>query len=241
MMDYKIEVEKRVEWIKNYLKIAHADGIVYGNSGGKDCTLVSILCKMATDNVVGIILPCESKRNYGEDKNDAEKVGEQYGIHQEIIDLTDLKVIFREKLQPLCGDKVPMAYANINPRLRMIALYTYAQSHNYLVAGTGNRCESTMGYFTKWGDGACDFNPIADMKVSEIFGMLQYLGAPESIIKKVPSAGLYEGQTDELEMGFTYAQIEAYLDGDDSEVSKRIAQVERRTAHKRKMPAKYPE
>ena len=103
------------------------------------------------------------------------------------------------------------ASANIAPRLRMITLYTIAASENRIVAGTGNRSEAYMGYFTKWGDGAYDFNPIADLTATEVFEFLRYLKAPSSIIEKAPSAGLFEGQTDEKEMGVTYKAIDKYI------------------------------
>lgn len=93
----------------------------------------------------------------------------------------------------------------------MITLYTIAQSENRLVAGTGNRSEIYMGYFTKWGDGAYDLNPIADLTASEIFEYLKYFNAPTNIVTKAPSAGLFEGQTDEADMGVTYAAIDRYL------------------------------
>lgn len=198
MLNCKQEVETRVEWIKNLLKTTGAKGIVYGNSGGKDCTLVGILSKMATDNVTGIIMPCESSRNFGIDREHAILVGEKYGIPQIEIDLTPVKQAFRNVLSDSIGD-CAMAYANINPRLRMTTLYAYAYKNNLLVAGTGNRSEAMMGYFTKWGDGAYDFNVISDLTVREIYEILRYLGAPNEIIEKAPSAGLYEGQTDEQE------------------------------------------
>lgn len=198
MLNCKQEVETRVEWIKNLLKTTGAKGIVYGNSGGKDCTLVGILSKMATDNVTGIIMPCESSRNFGIDREHAILVGEKYDIPQIEIDLTPVKQAFRNVLSDSIGD-CAMAYANINPRLRMTTLYAYAYKNNLLVAGTGNRSEAMMGYFTKWGDGAYDFNVISDLTVREIYEILRYLGAPNEIIEKAPSAGLYEGQTDEQE------------------------------------------
>lgn len=138
---------------------------------------------------------------------------------------------------------VKSALININPRLRMTALYALAQARGYLVAGTGNLCEATVGYFTKWGDGAYDFNPIADLTVPEIYEILRYLGAPEHIIDKAPSAGLYQGQTDEAELGVTYSDIAAYVRGGELSESmrRRIAGMEKRTEHKRKMPRRYPD
>ena len=135
-----------------------------------------------------------------------------------------------EKIMP----QSDLAKANMNPRLRMIALYTLAQTKNYLVAGTGNRSERYMGYFTKWGDGGCDFNPIADLTVKEVYEFLEYLGAPEEIIKKAPSAALFEGQTDEQEMGVSYAAIDRYLlTGEANDHDKAIIdRFHSRSAHK---------
>jgi NAD+ synthase len=112
---------------------------------------------------------------------------------------------------------------NIAPRLRMAVLYSIAQSKNCLVAGTGNKSEATVGYFTKWGDGAYDFNVIADLTVTEIYEFLRYLNAPDQIIEKAPSAGLFDGQTDEGEMGIKYADIDRYIldGGGEEEVSKK--------------------
>ena len=103
------------------------------------------------------------------------------------------------------------------------------------MAGTGNKCEIFMGYFTKWGDGAADFNPIADLTVTEVFAFLDYLNGPVSIRKKAPSAGLYEGQTDEKEMGVTYAAIERYMAGEEvsPEEAAVIERYHRVSEHKR--------
>lgn len=235
MTDLKTEIKNRVDWIRSILAEAGAKGVVFGASGGKDSALVGILCKMATDNVTGIIMPCESSRNYGIDKQHALLLGKLYGINTLEADLTPIKKEFRQVLTGLCEEQNDMAYANINPRLRMITLYNYAQRKNCLVAGTGNRSEATMGYFTKWGDGAHDFNPIADLTVREIFEMLRYLEAPSEIIDKAPSAGLYEGQTDESEMGISYNEIDDYLllgEATDA-VKQKIETAHKRTAHKR--------
>lgn len=275
-----MNINERVEWIKDILRSSGAKGIIYGNSGGKDCTLVGALCKMATDNVLGVIMPCGSSRNYGSDREDALKAGEKFAIEQIEVDLTDVKGSIMSAMgtnfvpesdaakiaenstgnvnenaaENDLKDKATVntkgaitnseaASANINPRLRMTVLYAIGQARGYLVAGTGNLCESTMGYFTKWGDGAYDFNPIADMKVSEIYAMLDELGAPANIISKAPSAGLYEGQTDEGEMGLTYAEIEDYLDGKevDDSVRTKIENAKKRNAHKLRMPLKFGE
>lgn len=243
MSEIKKNLDKRAEWIKNILFEAKADGIVFGASGGKDSTLTGILSKMATDNVTGIVMPCESSRNFTIDKEHAYMLNKKFDIKTLEIDLTPVKKVFVKQLETLCEEKNQMADANINPRLRMITLYNYAQRKNYLVAGTGNRSESTMGYFTKWGDGACDFNPIADLTVREIYEILEYLGAPEIIIKKAPSAGLFEGQTDEKEMGITYKEIDDYLLGKKcAEGTKEfIEKVNKKTKHKRESIKSFSE
>ncbi|MEE1505144.1 MAG: NAD(+) synthase, partial [Acutalibacteraceae bacterium] len=202
MRDYKAEFENRVEFIKSVLADSGAKGIVYGNSGGKDSALVGILCKAACENTVGIIMPCSTKRNYDEDVVDAKEVAQQYSIETRTVDLTPVK---EAEINALAGitELNNSALSNMAPRIRMLTLYAIAASENRLVAGTGNRSEAYVGYFTKWGDGAHDFNPIADLTVTEIYEFLRYLNAPEFIIKKAPSAALFDGQTDESEMGVT--------------------------------------
>lgn len=240
MRDYKAEFEKRVEFIRARLTEAHCAGIVYGNSGGKDSALVGILCKAACDNTVGIIMPCASRRNYGIDRDDGMEVAEQFNIETRTVDLTPVR---EAELTALKGvtELTDMAIANIAPRLRMITLYAVAHAENRLVAGTGNASEAYVGYFTKWGDGAHDFNPIADLTVTEIYEFLEYLHAPRSIIEKAPSAGLFEGQTDESEMGITYAAIDAYLSGGEVSGHDRavIERMHAASGHKREPIASY--
>ena len=204
------EYTRRVEWIRALLSESGAEGIVYGNSGGKDSALVGILCKAACDNTVGLIMPCSSRRNFHLDMEDGLAVAAQYGIETRVTDLTAVR---EQELSVLGGatEVSALAAANLAPRLRMMTLYAVAASENRLVAGTGNRSEAYMGYFTKWGDGAHDFNPIGDLTVTEIFAFLTYLKAPQQIIDKAPSAGLFDGQTDEKEMGITYRAIDDWI------------------------------
>lgn len=243
MRDYKEEFDKRVEYIRETLKKSHCKGIIYGNSGGKDCALVGILCKAACDNTIGIIMPCSSKRNYELDKDDAMTVANQFGIETRIVDLTPIKeqaVKEIEKATSLNNS----ALINIAPRLRMTTLYTIAASESLLVAGTGNRSETYIGYFTKWGDGASDFNPISDLTATEVIEFLKYLNAPECITKKAPSAGLFEGQTDEDEIGVTYKEIDKYiLEGIIEDKSKKeiIDRMHTVSEHKRLPISRYKE
>ena len=210
MRDYKSETENRVGFISGLLKASGARGIIYGNSGGKDCALVGILCKIACVDTVGIIMPCGSTRNYNEDLRDAVSVAEQYGIDLKTVDLCAAAGEIRNALSPIV-ELSDAATTNITPRLRMTVLYAIAASEGRLVAGTGNRSERYMGYFTKWGDGAFDFNPIADLTVTEVYEFLRHLGAPRAIIEKAPSAGLFDGQTDEGDMGVSYRSIDDFL------------------------------
>ena len=127
------------------------------------------------------------------------------------------------------------AKINAKPRLRMTTLYYVAQSLNYLVIGTGNKCEAIVGYTTKWGDSAHDFNPISDLTVTEIYEFLHYLNAPQWIMQKAPSAALFDGQTDETEMGITYAEIDSYINGENigPEKSAIIIKLHEKSTHKR--------
>ena len=235
MRNYEKEFAQRVQFIKSTVRESGADGIVYGNSGGKDSALVGILCKAACDNTVGIIMPCATARNFEMDKRDGEEVARAYGIETRYADLSAVKSAEKAALAGVT-ELSPAAEANIAPRLRMATLYAVAATENRLVSGTGNRSEGFVGYFTKWGDGACDFNPIADLTVTEIYEFLRDLKAPKCVIEKAPSAGLFDGQTDESEMGFTYKELDTYLDGGkiDDAVLERIQRMHARSEHKRR-------
>lgn len=240
MRNYEQEFKARVDFIRSLVEQSGTAGIVYGNSGGKDSALVGILCKAACENTVGILLPCASKRNFGMDIDDGSEVAKQFNIETRMMDLTPVREAELEALKSVTT-VTDMAVANIAPRLRMLTLYAVAHSENRLVAGTGNKSEAHMGYFTKWGDGAHDFNPIADLTVTEIYEFLAYLEAPMAVRTKAPSAGLFEGQTDEAEMGITYATIDKYLlEGDvTAEDLAIIERYHKNSAHKRNPIVNY--
>ena len=208
--DYEAEKNKRIEFIRKIVEDSGACGIVYGNSGGKDCTLVGILCKFACDDTLGLIMPCVAKSNYTDDFRDAMNLAEQFGIDTRAIELTSADEAIKREIRKNTAI-TEAAAVNIAPRLRMATLYAVAATENRLVAGTGNRSENYMGYFTKWGDGAYDFNPIADLTATEVYEFLDYLGVKGRIMEKPPSGGLYDGQTDEKEMGVTYESIDVFL------------------------------
>jgi NAD+ synthase len=240
LRDYTMEFRNRVDFIRNIVASSGAQGIVYGNSGGKDSTLVGILCKMACENTVAVLMPCGTKRNLNEDLEDALATTARFSINTRTIDLTAVK----DAMLKTINKDVKLTdnlIINIPPRLRITVLYSIAAAENLLVAGTGNRSEGYMGYFTKWGDGAYDFNPIADLTVTEIYEFLRFLKVPDNIIEKAPSAGLFEGQTDENEMGVTYAAIDDYiLNGKATQKDKElIERYHRKSEHKRRMPIGY--
>ena len=213
MRNYKKEWEDRVAFIRQTLRVSGAGGIVYGNSGGKDSALTGILCKAACADTLGLILPCSSQRNFQQDKDDAMEVAKQFHIETRVVDLTPVRDAELRQLTPAV----------------------------MMLAGTGNASETYMGYFTKWGDGACDFNPIADLTVTEVYEFLEYLGAPRCILEKEPSAALFDGQTDEGEMGITYREIDEFLlNGTASERNRDILQrYHSRSAHKRHPILRY--
>jgi len=240
MRDYAEEVKRRVKFIQDTVAASNAKGIVFANSGGKDAALTGILCKMACDNTVSLILPCGVARSYKADRADAMLLSKQYNIATHGIDLAETQAAF---LRSVKADIqiTDRALANIAPRLRMMAIYAVATSENRLVAGTGNRSEIYLGYFTKFGDGGHDFNPINDLTCTEVLEFLRYLGAPENIINKPPSAGLYEGQTDESDLGITYASVDKYITtGEASPEDKAIIdRYHNSTHHKRRLPLMY--
>lgn len=242
MRNYKEEFEKRVEFIRNTVKNAGAKGVVFGNSGGKDCALVGALCAAAVDKAVGVIMPCMSRRNFREDMRDGKEVADFFGFETRVVDISPVREQVVKALEGVT-EFTPLALANINPRLRMTTLYTIGASENLLVAGTGNRSETYLGYFTKHGDGGCDFNPISDLTVKEVYEFLEYLNAPIAVRTKAPSAALFDGQTDEEEMGLTYNAIDTYLlEGVATpEDKEKIERMHSRSEHKRRMPAKYKE
>ncbi|MCL2828857.1 MAG: NAD(+) synthase [Oscillospiraceae bacterium] len=240
MRDYAFETKRRIAFIRETVQSAGVSGIVFGNSGGKDSALVGILCKLACDDTVGIILPCGTRQNYESDTWDAQALADQFGIARRIIDMSHVQSAMMQAVET-GAELSDTARSNIAPRLRMTALYAIAASEGRLVAGTSNRSEIYVGYSTKWGDAACDFNPIADLTVTEIYEFLRYLNAPAGIIEKAPSGGLFEGQTDEAELGVTYCSIDEYLfTGAADEADRAIIERHHRTSeHKRQMPTVF--
>ncbi|MEO6222652.1 MAG: NAD(+) synthase [Vicinamibacterales bacterium] len=237
-----------VHWLRDRAAAAGANGFVFGLSGGIDSAVVARLCQMATPTkVLGVILPCYSN---AQDETDACVMADAFGIPTAKVDLAgtfdaltgDLHAAIKglPRTVHVTDIKQQMPEANIKPRLRMTSLYFIANSLNYLVAGTGNRSEITLGYYTKYGDGGCDVLPIGALLKSEVRSLAKELSVPRGIIEKAPSAGLWMGQTDEAEMGFSYDTLEKYLAEGPSAVPKetadRIEQLRNASNHKRALP-----
>jgi len=238
------EIDRVVEWIRETVQNAHQNGVVVGLSGGIDSAVVANLVKRAfPEDSIGVILPVKSSTK---DSIDARAVAEKCGLHWIEMDLSvSHELIFDDikiKLDRDLNGRARMTDANLRARLRMSTLYGVANSLGYLVAGTDNAAEVLTGYFTKYGDGGVDFLPIANLTKREVYEWAKVLGVPQQVIDRAPSAGLWEGQTDEAELGVKYNDIDDYLEGKDiSEAAKaRIERLYNVTAHKRVMPPKPP-
>lgn len=198
--------EKISRWISEKVSEAGAEGAVVGMSGGIDSSVVAVLSKRALgEKVLGAIMPLNSS---SEDEKDASLVAEKFEIKTLRVELTDVFETFIKKLPK--GSK--LAAANLKPRLRMAALYYIANTHNYIVVGTGNKSEEMIGYFTKYGDGGVDILPIGGIYKRQVRELAEYLEIPERIIRKAPTAGLWPGQTDEGEIGITYEELDRVLE-----------------------------
>ncbi|NLV16086.1 MAG: NAD(+) synthase [Syntrophomonadaceae bacterium] len=227
--------ENLVKWIGDQVSGAGAKGVVFGLSGGIDSAVVAGLAVRAfPHSTLGIIMPCDS---LPEDIEHGGLVADKYGLELKIIDLLPIYESFRNILAGPADDS-PLASANIKPRLRMVTLYYYAQQLNYLVLGTGNRTEWEIGYFTKYGDGGVDLEPIGGLVKSQVRDLAVYLEVPEVIIHKPPSAGLWEGQTDEDELGISYEELDRFIlhgQGSD-EARQRFEKLQKTSQHKRHLP-----
>jgi NAD+ synthase len=236
-----------IDFISGSVASAKAKGAIVGLSGGVDSALVAQLCveALGKQHVFGLMLP--SQDSDPSDIEDAKLVAKHIGIDTEVISIAPMVKAFEGSLKP--SEK---ELGNIKSRCRMIVLHKMAMSRGYLVAGTGNKSELLVGYFTKYGDGGVDFLPIGDLYKTQVWALAKEVCLPEKIVKKVPTAGLWPGQTDESELGITYENLDKVLYGIErgqplEDVSKstkvplkEVKRIERRmeaTQHKRKMPS----
>ncbi len=244
--------EKISAWLLDRAMRAGVRGYVFGLSGGIDSAVVARLCQIAApQRVLGVMLPCYS---HPQDEEDARLVASTFNFPAVRVDIGPAFDALTDSLQQAVKGmpshvesvdiKQQLPDANLKPRLRMASLYFIANSMNYLVAGTGNRSELSLGYFTKYGDGGVDVLPIGGLFKSEVRALARELGVPERIITKPPTAGLWVGQTDEQEMGFSYDQLEAYYAGGrgavPDAVADRIERLRTSSDHKRELPPIAP-
>lgn len=228
------EMENAIKWIKQYVENSGAKGIVIGNSGGKDSATVLAMATKAIgkEKVLAVSMPCNSQSS---DLEDATLVAKTFGVKQIVVDLSNSYIEMEKEINLKSPRNLSKeATINIKPRLRMTTLYGIAQTINYLVIGTGNLCESMVGYTTKWGDNSSDFNPIGNFTVDDVLEIGKMLGVPSAILKKAPNDGL-GGLTDEEKMGIKYSQIAEMIETGNTEekAKKEIIRRYQNSKHKR--------
>ena len=237
-MDNKQLTDKLVLWIKERVTSAGCKGAILGMSGGVDSAVIAVLCQRAfPQNTLAINLPCYSNP---EDQEHARLAAEKFAIPYKVIILDG---IYDNLLKILPQDKVDavldrLAQSNLKVRLRMVTLYYHANRLKYMVVGSGNRSELSIGYFTKWGDGGVDILPIGNLVKKQVVELAQFLAIPKEIIAKPPSAGLWQGQTDEDEMVITYNILDTYLTTGkaNAKAKEKIESMMTSAQHKRTLP-----
>ena len=244
MFDPKKEIDGIVAFIRDYYEKCRLKGVVLGISGGKDSGVVAALFTKALgrENVVGITMPCHSPESC---RDDAQLVAQKYGFELINIDLTSSYDAFEAEIEKLGADKKDLVNSEINlkPRLRMAtnyyvaAWYSAMKGGTYLVAGTSNKCELYVGYFTKGGDSTYDIGVLNDYTVEEVIRIGEALEVPPQVLYKTPNDDL-SNQTDEDKLGVTYREIAAYMNGEEvsEEAAKRIEKLHAGAAHKFHIP-----
>ncbi len=205
------DVNELKSFIKSTVTKAGAKGVVIGLSGGIDSAVVTKLCAdaLGPENVLNVFMP--SRVTPPEDYKVTSELSTLWGTEFRVVDVQPAVDALAAVL--LSDAETPLERGNISARCRMIVLYNLAKKRQYLVVGTSNQSEIMMGYFTKFGDGACDMTPLANLYKTEVRQMAALIGVPQPIIDKPPSAGLWEGQTDESDMGIKYEDLDKILYG----------------------------
>ena len=229
---------------------AGADGAVIGLSGGIDSTLTAYLAveALGADAVYGLVLP--SDVNAADNMSDAERVAETLDVEYDVVDIEPIVDAFVDAYP--AGEDDRMALGNVRVRTRGVLNYFVANAESRIVLGTGNRSETLTGYFTKYGDQAVDCNPIGNLYKRQVRQLATHVGVPDDLVEKPPSAEMWEGQTDEEEMGLGYDLLDAILvlhvDGPlstaatantldvDESVVDRVDELYARSEHKRELP-----
>jgi NAD+ synthase len=231
--------KKITSWLRRKLEESGCTGFVVGISGGIDSSVTAVLSRQVTKDTLGLILPCGF--SLADDIQDAQALAKQYDIEFRTYDLSPVYESILQSINLQVDTPITIPLANIKARLRMIALYYESNRLNRLVAGTGNRTELTLGFFTKYGDGGVDLLPIGNLLKREIRELATSLGIPEKIIQKIPSPGLWPGQTDEGELGASYDQLDDLVSGKTPQglTEDEIQRFRKRIAdnkHKRQLP-----
>ena len=212
----ELTLETISEFISTQVDASGASGVVVGLSGGIDSAVVTKLCvdALGPDKVLNVFLP--SPTTPKQDLEDVRRMSKAWGTTLLIYDVGELLSTDSRSMPGSEGKEVA---GNLMARIRMTVLYAHANMEGRLVMGTGNKSELLMGYFTKYGDGGADLLPIGDLYKTEVRELARLIGVPEMIIEKEPSAGLWEGQTDESEMGIAYDDLDLVLSGLEDQLS----------------------
>lgn len=235
--------DKMVEWVREYFETTGARGAVVGISGGKDSTVVSALLTEAVgkDRVFGVLMPNGTQKDIA----DSFAIVKHLGIPHTVVDIGKGYAPMLDEISQALGKEVKelnsVCTINMAPRFRMLTLYAIAAEMGYRVAGTGNRSEAFVGYFTKWGDGAHDFNLLANLTTEEVVAVGHALGLPGNLVEKVPTDGL-SGLSDEENLGVSYKEINQYIRTgtcNDAEKDRIIAEKHAYSAHKREGIIKF--
>lgn len=247
-IDPAVEVSRRVQFLKDYLKATGTKGYVLGISGGIDSTLAGRLAQMAVEelttegldaNFIAVRLP----HGVQHDEADAQAAMRFINAKTErTYNIAPAVAGFEQEYAKATGrDITDFNKGNVKARVRMTAQYALAGDENLLVIGTDHAAESVTGFFTKFGDGGADILPLFTLNKRQNRALLQHLGAPEKLWAKVPTADLLDGnpgRTDEDELGVSYEQIDDYLEGKDIDVAAAESIEGRfmRSRHKRTVP-----
>lgn len=203
------DADELIGFVRSTVKSIGCKGVVVGLSGGIDSATVTKLCvdALGPDKVLNVFMP--SRVTPAEDYKATSELSSMWGTEYRVVDIQPAVDALAAVL--LSGRETPLERGNISARCRMAVLYNLAKKREYIVMGTSNQSELMMGYFTKFGDGACDVIPMANLYKTEVRQLARIIGVPDSIIARVPSAGLWEGQTDESEMGIRYEDLDGIL------------------------------
>ncbi len=198
------------DFIQSQLDAAGVDRAVIGLSGGIDSTLTGHLLVEAvgTESVHGLVMPSEVNRE--ENMSDAERVADELlGVEYDVVAIAPIVETVLEAYPDAADDR--LATGNLRVRTRAVVNYLVANHEDALVVGTGNRSEALVGYFTKYGDGAVDCHPIANLYKGEVRQLASHVGVPEDLAEKTASAEMWLGQTDEAELGMAYPTLDSIL------------------------------